>query len=240
MNHHIIHQLDSHLYGHYSEDTPALFSYWESVFHVDNDLNFPYNARDSTYQSFLRLGLACLYEESKGGGGKCEIPREAVVKKVTVLMVKDIFRGLVVTLRDAMSDRLSPPEFEVLFSLYEHLQKYTVNSEVAKRIWGFEVRGEYVRDWGSRRERERKDYREVSCESASTFLHLQMGTDWDGKESMFCNYSGIIGVWDEPVAAVRMSVGKVGEVNIVCTHSHSYYRTLTNTLSYSTISLYLP
>jgi len=42
-----------------------------------------------------------------------------------------------------------------------------------------------------------------------------MGTDWDGKESMFRNYGGIIGVWDEPVAAVRMSVGKVGEVNIV-------------------------
>jgi len=26
---------------HYPEDTPALFSYWESVFHVDDDLNFP-------------------------------------------------------------------------------------------------------------------------------------------------------------------------------------------------------
>ena len=55
--------------------------------------------------------------------------------------------------------------------------------------------------------------RGVPCES--TFLHLQMGTDWDGKESMFRNYGGIIGVWDESVAAVRMSVGKVGEVNIV-------------------------
>ena len=146
VNHDIIHQLDSHLYGHYPEDTPALFSYWESVFHMDDDLNFPYNARYSTYQSFLRLGLARLYEESKDGGGKCEIPRQAVVKEVTILMVKDIFRGLVVTLRDAMSDRLSPPEFEVLFSPYDYLQKYTVNSEVAKRIWGFEVRGECVRD----------------------------------------------------------------------------------------------
>ena len=101
---------------------------------MDDDLNFPYNVRYSTYQSFLRLGLARLYEESKGGGGKCGIPRQEVVKEVTVLMVKDIFRGLVVTLRDAMCDRLSPPEFEVLFSPYDYLQKYTVNSEVAKNL----------------------------------------------------------------------------------------------------------
>ena len=80
------------------------------------------------------------------------------MKEVTVLMVRDIFRGLVVTLRDTMSDRLSPPEFEVLFSPYDYLQKYTVNSEVAKRIWGFEVRGECVGDWGRVRERERRDY----------------------------------------------------------------------------------
>jgi len=46
-----------------------------------------------------------------------------------------------------MSDRLSPPE---LFLPYDYLQQYTVNNEVTKRIWGFEVSGEYVRDWGSR------------------------------------------------------------------------------------------
>ena len=29
------------------------------------------------------------------------------------------------------------------------------------------------------------------------------------------NYDGIIGVWDDPVAAIHLNVGKQGEVNIV-------------------------
>lgn len=42
-----------------------------------------------------------------------------------------------------------------------------------------------------------------------------MGSDWDGKESVFRNYGGILGVWDDPVAALRLNAGKQGEVNVV-------------------------
>ena len=42
-----------------------------------------------------------------------------------------------------------------------------------------------------------------------------MGSDWDGKESIFRNYGGILGAWDNPVAAVRLNAGRAGEVTIV-------------------------
>lgn len=41
-----------------------------------------------------------------------------------------------------------------------------------------------------------------------------MGSEWDGKESLFRNYGGILGVWDEPVAAVRLSTGQYNELVI--------------------------
>ncbi len=45
--------------------------------------------------------------------------------------------------------------------------------------------------------------------------YLQIGSNWDGKESIFRNYGNILGVWDEPVAAVRLTMGKQSEVVIV-------------------------
>ena len=37
------------------------------------------------------------------------------------------------------------------------------------------------------------------------YIHaLQVGSEWDGKESIFRNHGNILGVWDEPVAAVRL------------------------------------
>ena len=44
---------------------------------------------------------------------------------------------------------------------------------------------------------------------------IQVGSEWDGKESIFRNYGGILGAWDEPVAVVRLKVGVPGEVNII-------------------------
>ena len=43
----------------------------------------------------------------------------------------------------------------------------------------------------------------------------QIGSEWDGKESIFRNLGGIIGAWDEPVAALRLKGGSPGEINIV-------------------------
>ena len=44
---------------------------------------------------------------------------------------------------------------------------------------------------------------------------LQVGSEWDGKESIFRNLGGILGAWDEPVAALRLKGGSPGEVNII-------------------------
>ena len=143
VNHDIINRLDTHLYGVYPDNTPAMTSFWESVYHDEDDLNFPYNARYSTYQSFLRQALLRFYSESKTVNAveeKCEVPRQAAVKEVTVLRVQDSFKGLVITLKDGMSTSLSPPEFEVLYTPVDYLQKYTISSEIAKRIWSFKVR----------------------------------------------------------------------------------------------------
>ena len=140
MSQEVINKLDAYLYGALPEGTPALESFWENVFNIEDDINYPYNAKYSTYQSYLRLALARLYLESKTAvGSVCEVPRQAVVKEVSVFMVSDSFKGLVVTLRDAMSNSLSPAEFEVMFTPVSFLQKYSPNDEVANRVYNFEV-----------------------------------------------------------------------------------------------------
>jgi protein xylosyltransferase len=179
----VINRLDSHLYGSYPGGSPALSHFWENVYHVEDDVNYPYNARYSTYQSFLRQALSRLDADSKTVAAvseSCAVPQPAVVKEVTVLMVDEAFKGLIVTLREESSTSLSPPEFEVLFTPVDYLKKYTTTDDIAKRVYRFEV-----------------------------------GSDWDGKESIFRNYGGILGAWDNPVAAVRLIAGRVGDVTIV-------------------------
>ena len=53
----------------------------------------------------------------------------------------DQFKGLVVTLKDAMSDRFSPPEFEVLFGRVPHFEKTEESVDVGRRIVSLEVSG---------------------------------------------------------------------------------------------------
>lgn len=69
----------------------------------------------------------------------CDVPRQAAVKSVSVLMVSDSFKGLIVTLKDALSDSLSPAEFEIFFKPRDFLKSYTSSDEVAKRVYSFEV-----------------------------------------------------------------------------------------------------
>ena len=43
----------------------------------------------------------------------------------------------------------------------------------------------------------------------------QIGSEWDGKESIFRNHGGILGVWDEPVANVHLNYAPKGSIKIV-------------------------
>ena len=137
--------MDLHLYGKYPEGTPAIKYYWESVFHIDDDITKPSNARYSTYQSFLRQSIKLLYanhSEKAGGEGEdigCGIPKQAVVKDVNVLRRAEVFTGLVVTIRDALSGKLNPPEFEIYFTPVPKMKRHTLENELARRIWAFEV-----------------------------------------------------------------------------------------------------
>lgn len=139
--------MDFHLFGKYPQDTPAIRIYWESVFHVDDDITKPSNARFSTYQSFLRQSIKLLYanhsERTVGNGGGeengCGIPKQAVVKDVSVLKQAELITGLVVTLKDALSGKLNPPEFEVYFTPVPMLKRHSLENELSRRIWALEV-----------------------------------------------------------------------------------------------------
>ena len=137
----IIFGLDSHLYGPLPETTPSLRSHWESVYHIDDDITKPSNARFSTYQSFLRQSLKLLYNEQadKSGGGECGIPKQAAVKEVHVFQERDEFKGVVVTLKDAMSDSFNPPEFEVLFRRVSYFERIDTSGDINQRIQSLEV-----------------------------------------------------------------------------------------------------
>ncbi len=44
---------------------------------------------------------------------------------------------------------------------------------------------------------------------------MQVGSHWDGKESIFRNYGGILGVWDEPGVALRLTTGEKGDLKVL-------------------------
>jgi len=50
---------------------------------------------------------------------------------------------------------------------------------------------------------------------SSCVFSSQVGSNWDGKESIFRNYGTILGVWDEPVLALRLASGDKGSVTVL-------------------------
>ena len=92
----------------------------------------------------MRQSLKLLYsEQTEKGGGKegleCGIPHQAVVKDVSVYRQKDSFSGLLVTLKDALSSSLNPPEFQIYFSPVSGFKRFESEGDFTKRILGLEV-----------------------------------------------------------------------------------------------------
>jgi protein xylosyltransferase len=56
---------------------------------------------------------------------------------------------------------------------------------------------------------------DISNEFIKRITGIEVGAVWDGKESIFRNYGGILGVHDSPVVAMRMMVGRIGHVTVV-------------------------
>ena len=69
----------------------------------------------------------------------CGIPHQAAVKEVSVVRKEDQLVGLVISVHDALSDKLNRPEFEGLFSPISHYKWFGYNHSVAGRILGLEV-----------------------------------------------------------------------------------------------------
>lgn len=55
VSHEVVLILDSYLFGDYPQDTPGLHSYWESVYHSEDDVTMPGDAAFTLYSSFSRL-----------------------------------------------------------------------------------------------------------------------------------------------------------------------------------------
>ena len=182
VNQKVINQLHAHLYGAYAADTLSLDSYWESIYHVEDDITRPSSAHFTTFATLLRASLQWFNARSELEQNSCLVPGKAIVREASVLRIQEQFKGVVIAFQDALSDRLNPPEFEVLFSPIDHSRRDNLSSDLSRRISALEV-----------------------------------GSNWDGKESIFRNYPSMLGVWDEPVASVRMFVGRPEHVTVIWT-----------------------
>ena len=95
----------------------------------------------------MRQSLKLLRSEQaeKGEGRQeekslnCGIPRQALVKDVNIFRQSDSFSGLLMTIRDALSTAMNPPEFEVMFSPVSGFRRFVSEGDLAKRITGLEV-----------------------------------------------------------------------------------------------------
>ena len=54
VSHEVVLKLDAHLYGEYLPDTPGLHSYWESMYHCEDQPSVPGDAAYTLYSSFKR------------------------------------------------------------------------------------------------------------------------------------------------------------------------------------------
>ena len=55
ISHEIIRELDAHLFGAYPAGTPGLYSYWESLYHSEDDITQPGDSSFTLYMSLSRL-----------------------------------------------------------------------------------------------------------------------------------------------------------------------------------------
>ncbi len=93
MNQEVVQLLDADLYGALPSNLPGLTSYWESVYHSDDDLTKSSSARYSTYLSFIRFTLRHIESEKRSNGGD----GESLVTEGLVELTKGLSRGHVGT-----------------------------------------------------------------------------------------------------------------------------------------------
>lgn len=147
VNQQVITDLDAHLYGSQLAETPGVNSYWENVFHDDDDVTKPSSARYTVYNSFMSLGHKLMLKKEAGNQSEsstCPIPEHPILEEVTVYRQNDKFVGFVVTFGE-VSPRLAEEEegsymFEVLVSPVSHFKQTTkTNSDVQARVTSIEV-----------------------------------------------------------------------------------------------------
>ncbi|XP_077865258.1 xylosyltransferase 1-like [Saccoglossus kowalevskii] len=99
INQEVINRLDGWLYGDYPISTIGLELYWQSIFHMDDDISIPSDAFWTAYQSFIRISSESFrtslqaIEYNEG----CMYAFNMAPVEVNMFMRADDFRGLMIT-----------------------------------------------------------------------------------------------------------------------------------------------
>ena len=123
----IISLLDAHLYGALPDNTPGLHDYWESVYHVMDDITMPTDAQYNGYLSLMRIA----HQKLRNMTQNCMPP--STLQEVSVHKHKDSFVGLVVTMEESSS------VYEALFIPVEHSLHLAGQDDATKRLIHIEV-----------------------------------------------------------------------------------------------------
>lgn len=140
VSHEVVLKLDAHLYGEYLPDTPGLHSYWESVYHCEDQPSVPGDAAYTLYSSFKRHLKDYL---DKMIPGKCtvHIPASPVIHEVSALFMKDQFLGYIVTVQDEVDSKRVGPLYQIYMKRQSHVINYVEDMEgdTAKRLVSVQV-----------------------------------------------------------------------------------------------------
>lgn len=123
----IITLLDAHLYGALPDNTRGLHDYWESVYHVMDDVTMPTDAQYTAYSSFMRIA----HQRLRNITQNCIPPSS--LHEASVYQHKDSFVGLVVTMEGASL------MYEALFTPIDHSIHLAGQDDATKRLIHIEV-----------------------------------------------------------------------------------------------------
>jgi len=115
------------LYGALPYNTPGLHDYWESVYHMMDDITMPTDAQYTAYLSFTRIA----HQRLRNITQNCVPP--STLQEVSVYRHKDSFVGLVITMKEATS------VYEALFTTIDHSLHLAGQDEATKRLIHIEV-----------------------------------------------------------------------------------------------------
>lgn len=139
VNQDVIKTLDEYLYGGYDPSTPGLTSYWENIYHIDDDITTTSSAHYTVYQSFLRKsqGLVRKLENGNQSALACPLLKSPTVKELFVYYKDNQFKGYVMRYEESGDGRGFM--YEALLAPSRYRTRYDTNIDADKRIIDIQV-----------------------------------------------------------------------------------------------------